>query len=256
MRVLLRMLTVSIPIFAMLAIAPGWADDTEVTPHGDVFNVIEKRVHRATTSHEKTQPRQPTRYVPAAIKHPCPAGQTVYTRWVKTRSSWTSSPTVRCVYGPPKAAIKIKPRVTAAMVLRAFRRIPLPHPLAQSQPSTKTLVNFETIFYVDQGPLTRRVRLLGQRITLAIRPARFVWHHGDGSQAVTDTPGAAYPARDITYRYTRADVTVRHSVTITWTARYRVNNGRWRMVPGTVTTNGPASRLRITEAVPVLSGLR
>ena len=142
------------------------------------------------------------------------------------------------------------------MVLRAFRRIPLPHPLAQSQPSTKTLVNFETIFYVDQGPLTRRVRLLGQRITLAIRPARFVWHHGDGSQAVTDTPGAAYPARDITYRYTRADVTVRHSVTITWTARYRVNNGRWRMVPGTVTTNGPASRLRITEAVPVLSGLR
>ncbi len=231
------------------------ADSDGISVNGETngFKVFANR-HRPV--HKTRPPHSAVVLVPQRQQHACPAGQTVYTRWVKTRSSWTSSPTVRCVYGPPKAAIKIKPRVTAAMILRAFRRIPLPHPLAQSQPSTKTLVNFETIFYVDQGPLTRRVRLLGQRITLAIRPARFVWHHGDGSQAVTDTPGAAYPARDITYRYTRADVTVRHSVTITWTARYRVNKGRWRMVPGTVTTNGPASRLRITEAVPVLSGLR
>lgn len=250
----IRVIAVAVLLLVPAMSPPATADDTGADSGQSAFHLWAKKYQ--PERHRRARPLHPVAVLRPKIVNACPAGQTAYTRWVRTRTTWDSSPTVRCIYGPPKAAIKIKPRVTAAMVLRAFRRIPLPHPLAQSQPSTKTLVNFETIFYVNQGPLTRRVRLLGQRITLAIRPARFVWHHGDGSQAVTDTPGAAYPARDITYRYTRADVTVRHSVTITWTARYRVNNGRWRMVPGTVTTNGPASRLRITEAVPVLSGLR
>ena len=41
-----------------------------------------------------------------------------------------------------------------------------------------------------------------------------------------------------------------------WTARYRVGNAGWQPVPGTVTTLGPATNLRIAEATPVLTGDR
>ena len=147
-----------------------------------------------------------------------------------------------------------RPVITPALVLRAFRRVPLPHATTIVQPGDRTLVNLETIFHTDVGPLTRTVRLLGQRVRLAIRPTSFVWSYGDGSTARTTTPGAGYPARTIVHRYPHAHVTVHPSVQVTWSATYSVNGGAARPVPGTVTTSGPATTLRVAEAVPALSG--
>lgn len=238
-------------ILPLLSSGTASADTTSVTPGGDVFNVIERRTHKTNL----TRPAQlrPTRYVPVP-RNPCPAGRTAYTRWVKTQSTWASAPKVLCLTGPPKNSTARPPTVTAAMVLAAFRRVSLPRPRAVTQPGRRTLVNFDTIFYVNQGSLTRSVQLLGQRVTLRIRPQQFTWRHGDGTVAATRTPGAAYPAKQITYRYRDAGVTVRTSVDITWGATYRVNSGPWRAVRGTVTTRGPGSALRIVEAVPALYG--
>jgi len=47
---------------------------------------------------------------------------------------------------------------------------------------------------------------------------------------------------------------VQPSVDVTYTARFRVNGGAWRDVPGTVTITGPATGLRVSEATAVLSG--
>lgn len=157
---------------------------------------------------------------------------------------------LRCDTEPPDAA----PTVTPAMVARAFQRIPLPALRALTQPEDKTLINFDTIFRVDAQPLNRTLTLLGQRVELAITPSTFRWVHGDGTTAVTRTPGAAYPAKDVVHRYQQADVTVSHHVEIVWTARWRLNGGAYQDVDGTVTTVGPATPLHVAEAVPALSG--
>ena len=112
------------------------------------------------------------------------------------------------------------------MILRAFRRIPLPALRSQSQPDDKTLINFDTIFFTQAEPLTRQLTLLGQRVRLEITPSRFEWVHGDGTTATTTTPGAPYPAKDIVHRYADAHRTVAHRVVVTWSAEYSLNGGR------------------------------
>ncbi len=161
-----------------------------------------------------------------------------------------------CAPAPPPAAPSAAPALTAGRVLQAFQRIPLPHLRSVTQPDEKTLVNFDTIFYVDADPFQRTLTLLGRRVTLAIEPSTFTWRHGDGTSSVTGVPGAPYPSKDIVYRYQKAHRTVAHSVTIVWTARYRVGNGPWQDVPGSVSTTGPTTDLRIAEATPVLTGQR
>jgi len=146
------------------------------------------------------------------------------------------------------------PTITPAAVATAFQRIPLPELHSITQPAAKTLVNFDTIFYVEAETLDRGIRLLGQDVDLTITPSRFRWTFGDGTDQVTTTPGRAYPAKTVTHRYQRAHVTVEHQVQVTWTATWRVNNGPWQDVPGSVTITGPSTPLRIAEAVPLLTG--
>ncbi|MCW2759476.1 MAG: hypothetical protein JWO46_3222 [Nocardioidaceae bacterium] len=154
----------------------------------------------------------------------------------------------------PDPAAPAVPVVGDAEALHALQEIPLPQLASQTQPTVKTLVNFDTIFYVEAAQFQRTVTLLGQQVTLDIRPSRFVWSYGDGSVQTTTTPGAKYPAKEIVHRYPKAHLDVAHSVAITWTARYRVGAGPWQDVPGTVTSQGPATTLHISEATPVLTG--
>ncbi len=115
-------------------------------------------------------------------------------------------------------------------------------------------MNFATIFYAEPQSFTRTITLLGQQVDVEATPSRFTWHHGDGTVATTTDPGAPYPAKDITYAYTHAHITVQTSVDVTYTARFRVNGGTWRDIPDTVTIAGPATALRISEATALLSG--
>lgn len=146
------------------------------------------------------------------------------------------------------------PTLTPDIVAHAFRRIPLPRLRLVAQPSGRTLVNFDTIFHVRAERIRREVTLLGQRVALDIEPSSFSWRWGDGRTSTTTSPGAPYPSKSVVHRYLDADVTVRPQVSVTWTARWRVDGGRWAPVAGSVTTTGPAATLRVVEAVPNLSG--
>lgn len=180
---------------------------------------------------------------------PCPQGKELMRHWrIKPLPHVTSG--IACM---PTAAAN-RPEITPALVLNAFRKIPLPQLVAHVQPARKTLINFDTIFHADAAPFVRTITLLGQRVRLAIRPSSFRWTHGDGSTAVTSTPGAAYPDRTITYRYLHAHTTVQVHVAVTWSATYTINGADARRVPGTVTTIGPDTPLQIVEAIPALSG--
>src|SRR6478736_8655267 len=140
------------------------------------------------------------------------------------------------------------------LVAAAFRRIPLPEaPLVIQPPNGRTLVNFETNFYTEQGELNRAVTLLGRQVELRIWPASFRWQFGDGESTQTTEPGAAYPDLQITHAYLRRG-RVAPSVDTTYAAQFRVDGGPWRDVAGTVTIQGSPQGLRVVEARPVLVG--
>jgi hypothetical protein len=146
--------------------------------------------------------------------------------------------------------------ITPGMVLSELERVGLPELTVHTNPADKTLVNLDTIFYTGPRTVTKTLKLLGQSVLVEATPASYLWHFGDGESASTDSPGAPYPAMDLTHKYAHAKVTLRPSVDTTYTARFRVNGGPWQDVTGTVTIAGPAIALRVVEATPVLSGNR
>ena len=173
-------------------------------------------------------------------------GQLTSRQWVALGS--------QCLGAPPERADTPRPRITPALVLNEIRRIGLPTLQAKTQPEGKTLVNFDTIFYTEAQPFNATVTLLGQQVDIVAEPSSYIWHHGDGATTTTSSPGAPYPATDITYRYAHADTTVRPRVDVTYTARFRVNGGAWRDIDDTVTIAGTEGSLRVAEAHATLSG--
>jgi hypothetical protein len=156
----------------------------------------------------------------------------------------------------PKESIEPEPEpvVTPGLVLAAFRRIALPaSELVVQPPGGRTLVNFETNFYTDNGEFTRTVSLLGQRVELRIWPSAFGWRFGDGDTKQTAEAGSPYPDLEITHRYLSKGQ-VSPSVDTTYAAQFRVNGGPWRDVDGTVTIPGAPQDLRVVTARPVLVG--
>jgi hypothetical protein len=158
-----------------------------------------------------------------------------------------------CQSGPAIQPV-VLPQVTSGTVLTELRRVSLPSLRAHTQPDVKTLVNFPTIFYTEPQPFSRTVTLLGQVVEIVATPESFTWHFGDGTSMRTTTPGAPYPAMDVTHKYSDAHVTVQTSVDVTYSARFSVSGGAGQTIPGAVTIAGPAAPLRVVEATAVLSG--
>ncbi|WP_242665133.1 MULTISPECIES: hypothetical protein [unclassified Nocardioides] len=146
------------------------------------------------------------------------------------------------------------PQLTPGIVGAAFRRLSLPaSELVVQPPGGRTLVNFETNFYTENGGFTRTVSLLGRRVELRIWPAGYGWRFGDGATRQTVGAGSPYPDLEITHRYLdKGRVSPR--VDTTYAAQFRVGGGPWREVAGTVTVPGVAEGLRVVEARPVLVG--
>lgn len=146
-----------------------------------------------------------------------------------------------------------------ALVLRAFQQVPLPAPVLDIQPPKgKTLIGLETIFSTTAPSFTRQLTLLGQQVELRIEASGFSWHHGDESSQTTTWSGIPWREglsidRYITHVYEQTG-TVRPSVDVTWSAQYRVDNGPWQPVNGTVTRASAPQDLTIVEAEPRLMG--
>ncbi|MGN0065213.1 MAG: hypothetical protein ACI379_13325 [Nocardioides sp.] len=181
-----------------------------------------------------------------------PAGTFLYSirRRLPPDGDWEDRGQV-CIGAPEE----ITERVTPERVLRAFRRLSWPEATLVVQPGDgETLVNLDTIFHAaDDSPVTRTVTLLGQRIEIEATPSSWTWHWDrTGPTYTSEEPGAAYPDQTITHRYADAGVTAHPSVDVTYTGRYRVNDGDWIEIPGTHTVAGTPVPLRVLEARPTL----
>lgn len=144
---------------------------------------------------------------------------------------------------------------TLADVQKAFAELPLPAgTLVIQPPDGLTLVNFKTNFYTTStAPITATVTLLEQPVTLEATPATYTWHFGDGETTSTTEPGAAYPRLTITHDY-KLKGDYQPSLSTTYTGRYKIADGPWQTIPGTVTIDGPTQPLRAIEAQPKLVG--
>ena len=147
--------------------------------------------------------------------------------------------------------------LTPGRILEAFRRIPVPSPSIGVNPvGGRTLVNFDTILHSEAEPFTETVQLLGRRVTFEIEPSEFSWRTGQGDGFTTSDPGKAYQASlpmsaYVTHRYLSAG-DVQLGLDTTWTARWRVGDGPWRPVDGTVTTSSDPVPLEVVTARPQL----
>lgn len=153
----------------------------------------------------------------------------------------------------PAADPTTPPALSVGLIRSAFAALRLPAgTLVVQPPDGLTLVNFATNFYTTStAPITRTVTLLGQRVTLEATPSRYRWEFGDGEATSTTEPGAPYPGLEVTHDYLRKG-TYRPRLATTYSGRYRVGNGGWRTIPGTVTVQGGAQALRAIEARPTL----
>lgn len=181
----------------------------------------------------------------------CPPGEIAYWQWVRPLrppdTPWRQVGE-RCSVGPPPAAEVALPVVTPGIVLEAFRRLPLPRAKALVQPTDRTLVNFDTIFYtrvqVGDIPLT----LLGQPVVVRPKVESYVFRFGDGTSfGPTANAGGPYPRKDITHAYARRG-SVTASVVTTYSAQFSVSGGPWQPVPDTVAVEGPGTPVQVVAA--------
>jgi len=158
--------------------------------------------------------------------------------------------------GPPPP-----PQVTPFDAYAAVLRL-VPSPAIGVAPGKgRTLVNMETIFWVNSaadqslGPVT----LLGHQVGLRIHARAAAWAFGDGSTDTSAGLGRPYAAADgcgeavcagyfgHTYVST-GEMTV--SATVTWAGEFSVDGGPWRGIAnpatGANTVEGPAATRPIT----------
>jgi len=141
------------------------------------------------------------------------------------------------------------------MILRAWRRLDWPSSeLTIQPPDGETLVNFDTNFLTtNDSPTVQTVHLLGRTIDIEATPTSYTWHHGDGTDQTTESPGAAYPDLEVTHDYTRTG-SYAPSVDTTFTGRFRINGHAWHNIDETLTVAGDSVTLTVIEATPELVG--
>ncbi len=143
-----------------------------------------------------------------------------------------------------------------ALVLRQFQdRVKLMQATLHIQPPNgRTLVNFDTIFWTADPTRTfADIPILGYDVDLRILPTQYIWRFGDGVEAMTATPGAPYPSKDVTHTYVGPGG-VEPSLAVTYRGQYRVDNGAWIDMVGTATVDGPAVDLTVVQTRAQLIG--
>ena len=140
--------------------------------------------------------------------------------------------------------------------IEAFRPAP---PVQFMQPDGWMVVGLPTNLYTTTSAHTVDGELLGLPATVRFTPFSYRWRYGDGSSAVLSTRGAPWNALGLrefdataTSHIYRASGTYVIDLDVDYTAEYRIRDGAWQRIPGTLRL--PANRLTATagEAVTVL----
>lgn len=169
-------------------------------------------------------------------------------RWVRVGES--------CNIPREVVAAQARPVITAAMVQRAFRDLPLTPPSVHVQPEGGvTLVNLPTFYAVrwpdpGYGPdEIADVQLLGARVQIRPRPTGYRYDFGDGEQlGPTTDPGGTWPDGGVQHTYSRNASALSVTVRADYAGQYRLPGGQWRDIGLTVPVDGPVTAIQVKQA--------
>ena len=156
--------------------------------------------------------------------------------------------------GPSEPGEQVDP-ITLSDI-EAFRPTP---PVQLMQPDGWMVVGLPTNFYTTTSAHNVSGELLGLPATVRFTPFSYRWRYGDGTSAVLSTRGAPWSTLGLrefdataTSHIYRASGTYVIDLDVDYTAEYRIRDGAWQRIPGTLRL--PANRLTATagEAVTVL----
>jgi hypothetical protein len=140
--------------------------------------------------------------------------------------------------------------------IEAFRPTP---PVQFMQPDGWMVVGLPTNFYTTTSVHTVSGELLGLPATVRFTPVAYRWRYGDGETASLASRGAQWAALGLrefdataTSHIYRASGTYAIDLDVDYTAEYRIRDGAWTRIAGTLRL--PANRLIATagDAVTVL----
>ena len=127
------------------------------------------------------------------------------------------------------------------------------------EPRGFMVVGLPTNFYADATSSTVTTILLGTPAKVRFTPVSFTWDHGDGSSMTSGTGGATWSALGLaefsetatSHVFVRAgDYTI--SLTIRYSAEYRIGGGAWQALAGTVPSTSPPLTASAKAAKTVL----
>ena len=108
--------------------------------------------------------------------------------------------------------------------------------ITRQPPGTTARVDVDLIAYTDPTTRSLSTTVAGVAVEVEATPASYHWDWGDTTTTTTTSPGAPWPHQTVTHRYHHPQTGVHLTLTTTWTARYRPQDGTWHDVQGTVTT--------------------
>jgi hypothetical protein len=165
--------------------------------------------------------------------------------------------------GECNALTNARPHVTPEMVRQEAQRL-VPHAAIGLAPKQKTLVNVETIMWVDT-PRERDLpvaTILGQRVAIHITVTGVAWDYGDDNTVSHGPIGTPYDAKHDpcktkqcpnydghTYT-TTGRMTI--AATVSWRASFRVGGGPVTAIPGALTGPTTTAAVLVREARAVL----
>lgn len=175
-------------------------------------------------------------------------GYASYWRWqatvdratgqVLTPPGWTQSPDSYCL-GPTDPGASPAASISA-LVAAQFQHLLVQRAHVTTDPSGRTLVNYETRLSTDATAYDLpALTLLGHTVHVRATPTAYTWTYGDGT---TDTDDAT-----TTHLY-RTTGTLTPAVTITWSGTYTVDGGPPQQVIGTAQTPSRPTTLVVQQA--------
>jgi len=127
-----------------------------------------------------------------------------------------------------------------------------------SEPAGLAIRGLPTNFYAAASAHTRSGPLLGQPVTAQFIPVAYSWDFGDGSTALTETPGAPWndEANEFTETPTSHVYADKGTYTVQLTTHYAVRatigDGLWWDIPGTLPIASPPMSLQVYSVSTVL----
>ena len=125
--------------------------------------------------------------------------------------------------------------------------------ITRQPPGATARVDMDLIAYTDPTARSLSTTVAGTLVEVEATPTSYHWDWGDATTTTTTSPGAPWPHQTVTHRYHHPQHDVHLTLTTTWTARYRPQDGTWHDVQGTVTTTQQSDTFNLVDTTKHLT---